>query len=71
MRITVDERFSYECNEEVEVGDEVILPTPYWKDRGDHHSGTVTSLTGDFGGNCLEVLRVIPREKTKGVKDAG
>ena len=63
MKITINGHLTYICNEEVEVGDEVVLPPPHWKPPGSLHVGKVTSLTGDYDGECLEVLKVIPQRK--------
>ena len=63
LKIEVDGRFTYICNEEVGVGDEVILPAPWWKPAGELHTGQVTSLTSDYNGECVEIIRVIHARK--------
>lgn len=63
MRIEVDHRFAYECEETVKVGDMVVLPTPYWMVAGSVHIGKVTALTSDYDGDCLKILRVLPEKE--------
>jgi len=63
LKIEVDGRFTYICSEKVEIGDTVILPAPWWKPAGELHTGQVTSLTSDYNGGCVEIIRVIPARK--------
>jgi hypothetical protein len=58
MKILVDNKLTYECNEKVKVGDKVLLPAP-WFMGGSTYIGNVTSLKSDYEGSCISVIKVI------------
>ena len=59
MKIQVDGKLTYECHDdEVKVGDNVLLPAPYFME-GSTYVGKVTKLSSDYDGYCKSVIKVI------------
>lgn len=53
-RVVVDDRYTYEIQFEVELGEYVVLPGT---DRGVEWIGKVTALTSSYAGFCRKVIR--------------
>jgi hypothetical protein len=66
MKIVINGQWTYETtSKKVKVGDTAVLPSTSWmKDVRPTWKGTVTSLTSDFDGSCVKVIRIIPAKKT-------
>jgi hypothetical protein len=58
MKIMVDGKLTYECDYKVKVGDNVLLPAPYFME-GSTYVGKVTKLSSDYDGYCKSVIKVI------------
>jgi hypothetical protein len=76
MKVVVDNKYTYETDLEVQMGDEVILPTPSFllDVKGPTFTGEVTALTSDYTGWCAKILgiktpkKVIPSPSTSAPK---
>lgn len=58
-RVIVDQRYTYETDLELEVGDEVLLPASW----SGEWIGRVTALSSDYGGPCKRIVRVVRRRQ--------
>ncbi len=56
-RVIVDDKYTYETDLTLEIGDRVILPSPKKHLSVDATwEGTVTSLTSNYTGPCKQIL---------------
>jgi hypothetical protein len=57
MKIIVDNKLTYDCDFDVDVGDVVVVPAP-WYMESLTIKGTVTKLGSDYTGNTIKVIRI-------------
>jgi len=59
--------YAYSCNEDVKVGDTVLVSVSSGWDNvfGRTAERTVTSMTTDYNGPCEAVLRVLKQKETQ------
>jgi len=57
MKIIVDHKLTYDCDFDVNVGDVVIIPAP-WYMEFPTTKGRVTKIGSDYTGNTIKVIRV-------------
>lgn len=59
MRVIVDNNYTYETDLVLNVGDRVVLPTPYWLQdvKGSEWVGVVTATSSSYSGDCYKVIR--------------
>lgn len=57
MRIIVDHKLTYDCSYDVQVGDTVVVPAP-WFLEGPTTKGKVTKIGSDYDGYVVSVIRV-------------
>ncbi len=57
MKIIVDNKLTYNCKYDVNVGDTVVIPAP-WYMESSTTKGKVTKIGSDYTGYLLEVIKV-------------
>lgn len=69
MRVQLG-RYTYETDLPVEVGDVVLVPNPQWLQdvKGVYTERTVTSLTSDYKGPCVRIIRIVKKVEKGGSK---
>lgn len=62
MKIVIDNKYTYETDLPVKVGDTAVLPTAdFLRDvKGPTFEGTVTSLNSTYAGSCSKVISIKP-----------
>jgi hypothetical protein len=61
MKVVVNDKYTYEADMPLKVGDKVEYPTAsFLRDvLGNTQTGTVTSLESDYNGYCVKIIRKI------------
>jgi hypothetical protein len=70
MKVLVNGQYTYETDLDVQVGDDVILPTPsFLRDvKGPTWEGRVTSLNSDYTGWCERIISLAPKFSEEEIK---
>jgi len=57
-RVVVNDKYTYETDLELQVGDKVLLPVPEQKvpERGSTWEGEVTALESEYTGPCKRIV---------------
>lgn len=63
MLVVVDNKYTYECDFKVEIGDKVYLPAPFFSERC--WIGEITALTSEYQGDVKKIIRVVEKDTDK------
>lgn len=63
MRVLVNDKYTYETDLDLKIGDEVLCPTPsFLRDvKSPTWEGTVTALNSDYTGYCEKIKGIVPK----------
>lgn len=63
IKVEVNNKYTYLTNFDVEVGDDVVLPSPSWIEGKDTYKGIVTGLHSSYSGECKKIISVSRNKK--------
>lgn len=63
MLVIVDNKYTYACDFQVEIGDKVYLPAPFFSERC--WTGEITALTSEYQGAVKKIIGVVEKDTDK------
>jgi hypothetical protein len=63
MLVVVDNKYTYACDFQVEIGDKVYLPAPFFSEKC--WIGEITALTSEYQGEVRKIIGVVRKDTDK------
>ncbi len=63
MLVVVNNKYTYACDFQVEIGDKVYLPAPNFSKRC--WTGEITALTSEYQGKVKNIIGVVEKDTDK------